>query len=211
MWIEPARDWNILVFISFRSPDWSVNWTCEGLKQSPVIENFKFLDSCELNLWGIETKTSEAVAKGHASVNWTCEGLKRFLLNRRFLLLHWCELNLWGIETLPLLGLFSWAIQVWIEPVRDWNVWTCRFFSSNLQGVNWTCEGLKHPVFRGGFGLLPQCELNLWGIETFYLCLSPLLFFFVWIEPVRDWNLNVELDILMLVHSVNWTCEGLKH
>ena len=36
------------------------------------------------------------------------------------------------------------------------------------------------------------------------------LLFFVWIEPVRDWNLT-QLGVLnMHLGSVNWTCEGLK-
>ena len=53
--------------------------------------------------------------------------------------------------------------------------------------MNWTCEGLK-----------PVKALNN----------SPK--YWVWIEPVRDWN-NCLLRISMVVKScVNWTCEGLK-
>ena len=58
-----------------------------------------------------------------------------------------------------------------------------------------------------------------------------IYFFFVWIEPVRDWNafnlsttsfispceLNLwgietklTQQIIYIIHCVNWTCEGLK-
>ena len=77
----------------------SVNWTCEGLKPKLTQQIIYIIHSCELNLWGIETKKSasfrlnllsvwiepvrdwnriDKIAPDLAkSVNWTCEGLKR--------------------------------------------------------------------------------------------------------------------------------------
>ena len=54
--------------------------------------------------------------------------------------------------------------------------------------MNWTCEGLKPKRKRGKMQWLNQCELNLWGIETYKFNQFTIENQFVWIEPVRDWN-----------------------
>ena len=78
--------------------------------------------------------------------------------------------------------------EVWIEPVRDWNM------VDKALGV---LEGLR-------------CELNLWGIETKKFSNFAVKIEFVWIEPVRDWNSSF-IKLSSDFHSgVNWTCEGLK-
>ena len=77
-----------------------------------------------------------------------------------------------------------------------------------------------------------MCELNLWGIETVFSPYSPAPQFWVWIEPVRDWNpqttktqperqgvwiepvrdwnYNLGIMVNLFGKCVNWTCEGLK-
>ena len=76
---------------------------------------------------------------------------------------------------------------MWIEPVRDWNIFTVKKFKENeiecelnLWGIE-TIDGLKQLSLR------KLCELNLWGIET------------TQIEKSQRLKLGV-----------NWTCEGLK-
>ena len=136
-----------------------------------------------------------------------------------------CELNLWGIETNIHNPHNAVCNNVWIEPVRDWNLmknsislilppcvnWTCeglkqangqasRFWS---ESVNWTCEGLKHVSWYLNQWVLKQCELNLWGIETQKQCYHQLFPIFVWIEPVRDWN-RLILYFLIFNHLLVW-------
>ena len=36
------------------------------------------------------------------------------------------------------------------------------------------------------------------------------IFYFVWIEPVRDWNISFTMRTPPVLIGVNWTCEGLK-
>ena len=144
-----------------------MNWTCEGLKLIKAFETTIGRETCELNLWGIETI---------------------FIINALHDARNRCELNLWGIETLGWKVSSRTGTHVWIEPVRDWNnirkavVWIGKI------GVNWTCEGLKPGLRRNFLKYLLQCELNLWGIETYVIYHIPTTILYVWIEPVRDWN-----------------------
>ena len=57
---------------------------------------------------------------------------------------------------------------VWIEPVRDWNFEAPTTISVFTISVNWTCEGLKQLKPSTKPKIKPKCELNLWGIETFF-------------------------------------------
>ena len=146
---------------------------------------------CELNLWGIETKTIPTPIYRTTQV-WI-EPVRDW--NTAFGRRHcnaWC---VW-IEPVRDWNRLSYkrarkATPVWIEPVRDWNEknFTSKINISfgcelNLWGIetysgNWL---LKHPL---------PCELNLWGIEAFFLLYKFLQLASVWIEPVRDWNLQL--------------------
>ena len=100
--------------------------------------------------------------------------------------------------------------SVWIEPVRDWNITFCFSSCDILSSVNWTCEGLKLKCFPCIPSSHVSCELNLWGIETITKTYIKASESWVWIEPVRDWNLAPMLFWYFPQYSVNWTCEGLK-
>ena len=99
---------------------------------------------------------------------------------------------------------------VWIEPVRDWNTdpdnWSCG--SWKLCELNlW---GIETVLIPKPMRLFAWCELNLWGIETLDFCFLEKQNPAVWIEPVRDWNLNWICLTSSNSLCVNWTCEGLK-
>ena len=209
MWIEPVRDWNAVPTVCFPHTTQSVNWTCEGLKLLCRLCLFLFFQVCELNLWGIEIT----------------------IPSHKIHLAFMCELNLWGIEIVMVFNLFINQSLVWIEPVRDWNecitarIWFIPLCELKLWGIETTncvnkitfftkCElnlwGIETYQRNGNFIRLWPCELNLWGIETISLSTRQLLFLFVWIEPVRDWNGNWWGARGKRKSSVNWTCEGLK-
>ena len=120
VWIEPVRDWNAYAKSICMGDTKSVNWTCEGLKPHHSQAGGRSWRPCELNLWGIETSFSSTSLILLTSVNWTCEGLKLDINHRTFNFqrrVNWtCE----GLKlSFPILSVMR--IQVWIEPVRDWN------------------------------------------------------------------------------------------
>ena len=164
-----------------------VNWTCEGLKQSEIANNRNPENSCELNLWGIETYPN-------------------FLYIPKFSFV-WIEpVRDWN-GTARANGQVP--DYVWIEPVRDWNCDISSYCNGKFFGVNWTCEGLKPGFFAIIFyyywvWIEPVRDWN----KIIFPCLKYCSY--VWIEPVRDWNeINILILLLDLI-SVNWTCEGLK-
>ena len=159
-------------------------WGIETLSV-PLLQFFSL--PCELNLWGIETFDTRYKVVDIISVNWTCEGLKPIPPTTSSHSRFWCELNLWGIETTTPLYNLCITLNVWIEPVRDWNIYLQTLELLNQNRVNWTCEGLKHNSCSTNWKRVP-CELNLWGIETM---ITGRKFY----QP----------------QGVNWTCEGLKH
>ena len=165
---------------------------------------------CELNLWGIETNMNHHLQNSithvwiepvrdwnfvflrqfwnsQMRVNWTCEGLKLKIWATLKPPFSTCELNLWGIETCIYATAHAPAPIVWIEPVRDWNLFINSPTSLTSSCVNWTCEGLKQNlvfiVDESGSSVNWTCE----GLKL--LC------------PHAE---HFEIP------SVNWTCEGLK-
>jgi len=99
--------------------------------------------------------------------------------------------------------------SVWIEPVRDWNQEIINLFVQ-LTCLNRTCEGLKHDYKPKVLNRDFEFESNLWGIETSICRRVIRLIRGVWIEPVRDWNINYFIPISSFNFSLNRTCEGLK-
>jgi len=77
--------------------------------------------------------------------------------------------------------------QVWIEPVRDWNVKLLIIF------LNFIFMVWIEPVRDWNYLNCLNCVCNFW----------------VWIEPVRDWNHTPQIWN-SFIPSVNRTCEGLK-
>ena len=79
---------------------------------------------------------------------------------------------------------------MWIEPVRDWNL-----FKAHLRNqTDWGCElnlwGIETQFLTQKKVKFKVCELNLWGIETADLILS-----FKQIEPceLNLWGIETEI------------------
>ena len=146
VWIEPVRDWN----------------------RAGLILNSK-LKKCELNLWGIETVCKVWIYWGnyHVWIEPVRDWNKNFLNLR---LSSWTCVN-WTCEGLKHVSntIFCHPYSVWIEPVRDWNSDKPHGTIPSSVGVNWTCEGLKRCYIKWVKNGVILCELNLWGIETWFI------------------------------------------
>ena len=100
VWIEPVRDWNNGKVVREFVERSCVNWTCEGLKLDYFNGYFNIAVGCELNLWGIETKSPLPDLRNTRQV--------------------WIEpVRDWNTKYQIIVKT---RLQVWIEPVRDWNL-----------------------------------------------------------------------------------------
>jgi len=146
-------------------------------------------------------------------VNRTCEGLKHKTYRTSLFFLKKCvnrtceglkQPNFYHCQSPPL---------VWIEPVRDWNIFhSNKIFlfliqcESNLWGietlencqtafgkcgrVNRTCEGLKLCFLNMKVVLNTGVNRTCEGLKRRIWFRIKIIFTHVWIEPVRDWNFS---------------------
>ena len=187
VWIVPMRNWNRLSIRSsrFRRLVWIVpmrNWNTDtGLMAT---NRLRCLDRTYEEL-------KPTLGGSHSYWGWPVWIVPMRNWNRR--------LNGW---------LMIWR-HVWIVPMRNWNShrrsrWPSR--SAEFGSYLW---GIETEQFDLSIGMLIRFGSYLWGIETFLRRSRRSFAFWVWIVPMRNWNLT-DPRYFNEVLSLDRTYEELK-